>query len=688
MDSPVSSFFNRDISWLSFNERLLAEAAKDHLPLLERLKFLSIFSSNLDEFYRVRMPAIRALHRLNKKKQDKQEILSLPDVINEVNETIKSHQQQFGRILSQLLPSLKESGVQLIYNEDIPADIQEAASDYFFSHLLAYLHIVELSEDSSFFPENNKLYQLLVVRQTTREERLYLVNIPSDNVPRFISLSADDKQYILFIDDILRQNLMKLTQFSGLTHIYSMKITRDAELEIADEYEGDLAEKIERQIEKRDFGFATRVLYEGGILPEYLERVTRILKLEKATLVEGGRYHNLKDFSGLPLKDPSLSYGKWTSIAVKVPDGRTLYDIIEERDILINNPYQSYSSVIRFFNEAAVNPDVENIYITVYRLATDSTIASALISAAKNGKKVSVFVELKARFDEANNIKWSKKMKAAGIKIIYSIPTLKVHAKIALVTRKNAVALGIFSTGNFNEVTAAFYTDHVLLTANSALLAEVETLFRFLEKRRKPTSEDHIHFKHLLVAQFNLKDRFTELIEREIGHAQQGLKSEITIKLNNLEEEKMISLLYKASQAGVKIKLIVRGICRLIPEVAGLSENISVIRIIDRYLEHGRIFIFSNNGNTEIYLGSADWMYRNIYRRIEVCFPILDIVIADTLLNLIDIQHKDNVQAVLINSRGINIPIESGSEPISSQEKIYQTLKNQALATLHPSMPL
>ncbi|WP_256012760.1 polyphosphate kinase 1 [Desertivirga xinjiangensis] len=688
MNSPMSSFFNRDISWLSFNERLLTEAAKEHLPLLERLKFLSIFSSNLDEFYRVRMPAIRALHRLNKKKQDKQEVMSLPDVIEEVNETIKNHQQQFGGILSQLLPSLKESGVQLIYNEEIPFPVQEAASDYFFSHLLAYLHIVELTKDSSFFPENNKLYQLLIAKQETREESLYLVNIPSDSLPRFISLNVDNKDYILFIDDILRHNLRKLPQFSGLSHIYSMKVTRDAELEIADEYEGDLAEKIERQIEKRDFGFATRLLYEGGMPQEYLEQVTAILKLEKATLVEGGRYHNLKDFSDLPLKTPSLFYEKWSPLAVNVPQGKSLFDSIQEQDILINNPYQSYDSVIRFFNEAAVNPDVENIYITVYRLATDSRIASALITAAKNGKKVSVFVELKARFDEANNIKWSKKMKAAGIKIIYSIPTLKVHAKIALVTRKNAPALGIFSTGNFNEVTAAFYTDHVLLTANHSLLAEVEQLFYFLEKRRKPTGQDNIHFKHLLVAQFNLKDHFTQLIEREIENASKGLESGITIKLNNLEEEKMISLLYKASQAGVKIKLIVRGICRLIPGVAGLSENISVIRIIDRYLEHGRVFIFSNNGNTEMYLGSADWMYRNIYRRIEVCFPIYDVAIAQTLLNLINIQLQDNVQAVSIDSHGKNLPVENGTARTSSQEKIYQALKIQAEAAPVPVVPL
>jgi polyphosphate kinase len=333
---------------------------------------------------------------------------------------------------------------------------------------------------------------------------------------------------------------------------------------------------------------------------------------------------------------------------------------------------------LRFFNEAATDPQVEEIYSTLYRVASDSKIVNALISAAKNGKKVFVLVELKARFDEANNIKWAKKMKEAGVAISYSVTALKVHAKIALVKRKiglRYIYAGLFATGNFNETTANFYTDHILMTAHQGMLREMELLFIFLAKRVKPTDPDLIKFKYLLVAQFNLQQQFISLIHREILNAQKGEKASITIKLNNLEEKVLIAKLYEASQAGVKIELIIRGICRLIPGVKGMSENIKVRRIVDRYLEHGRVFVFHNQGDEEIYLGSADWMNRNIYRRIEVCFPIFDDAIKKEIKSMIKLQLEDNVQAVLLNDNMINIPIVTKQEPKQSQYRIYQLLK-------------
>lgn len=675
MAQKIDLFINRDISWLSFNKRLLIEAANDDLPLLERLKFLSIFSSNLDEFYRVRMPAIRAIHKIGKKQGETLEAYSAPDVIEEVNATIGRHQRFFGEVLRQILAKLKDHRVRIVHNEDIPAELQQETSDYFFNHLLAFLHIVPLDVEASFFPENNTLYFLTTNNDQSKKSKRYIVTIPSHHVPRFFRSEIGNEVNILFIDDIIRNNLQKIPGYSDLTAAYSFKVTRDAEIEIADEYEGDLAEKIERQIVKRDFGLATRLLYDSTLPAQEREELLDFLKLEKVTLVEGGRYHNLKDFSDLPAKEPSLTNLKWKPLLLNIPEDKLLLKVVEEKDILINTPYQSYESVVRFFNEAALDPGVQNIYITVYRLAQDSRIANALITAAKNGKKVSVFVELKARFDEANNIKWSKKMKAAGIKIIYSIPSLKVHAKIALVSRKDSTSLGILATGNFNEVTASIYTDHVLLTSNPALLLEMEELFLFLEKRRKPLKGE-IKFKHLLVAQFNLKRRFAEMIEREIQHATNGHQAGITIKLNNLEEEGLISLLYKASQAGVGITLIVRGICRLIPGIAGLSENITVTRIVDRYLEHGRIFVFSNDGDTEVYMGSADWMFRNIYRRIEVCFPIYEANIKQTLLTLIDLQLRDTTQAVYLDRNGENIPVSSDGPKLKSQEAIYEYLQS------------
>ncbi|WP_207421790.1 polyphosphate kinase 1 [Desertivirga brevis] len=680
MSLPLSSFFNRDLSWLSFNERILLEAAKDYIPLLERLKFLSIYSSNLDEFYRVRMPAVRALHKINKKKVAKDELQVLPDVIDTINETIAIQQRFYGEILERIIPGLKENGIELVYKQKIPAEVEPKAENYFFTHLLAFLQIIPVIEDGSFFPENNKLYQLAVTENGRGEEEFFIIVIPSDHVPRFWDMTSGDKHHVVFIDDIIKYNLSKLPGFEHLKGLYSFKVTRDAELDIADEYEGDLAEKIEKQIEKRDFGFATRLLYDASVPASSLNALVEFLKFEKATLVEGGMYHNLKDLASFPVKNSKLSFEKWPAVPFVVDPGKLLLEMISRKDILINAPFQSYDNVVRFFNEAAADPSVENIYITVYRLATDSRIANALITAAKNGKKVSVFVELKARFDEANNIKWSKRMKAAGIKIIYSIPSLKVHAKIALVTRKNGRNVGIFSTGNFNEVTANFYTDHILLTSNSDMLFEVEKLFIFLEKRRKPEQEDFIDFKHLMVAQFNLQERFFQLIDREIHNAKQGLDAQILIKLNNLEEEKLIARLYQASQAGVKVILIIRGICRLIPGLPGLSENITVRRIIDRYLEHGRIFVFANNGHTEVYMGSADWMYRNIYRRIEVCFPVYDEAIKQTVLRLLNLQLRDNMQAVAIDEHGRNLTLDRGAEPLSSQYEIYEFLRQDTPA--------
>ncbi len=357
----------------------------------------------------------------------------------------------------------------------------------------------------------------------------------------------------------------------------------------------------------------------------------------------------MKDLSGFPLSAPVFSYPKWPAIAaIQISEKETLFELILKKDLLINVPYQSYDPVLRFFNEAANDHYVAEIYTTLYRVADDSRIVSALMTAARNGKKVVVMVELKARFDEANNIKWAKKMKGAGVKIVYSNIDLKVHAKVALVKRHLSGKdeyLGLLATGNLNERTARFYTDQVLLTAHQPMLKELEALFGFLSKSKKaPAADDMINFQHLLVAQFNLQQGFLDLIEREIDHATKGRPSGITIKLNNLEERTLITKLYKASQAGVKIRLIIRGICCLIPGRKGLSENISVTRIVDRYLEHGRIFVFENNGAQEVFMGSADWMNRNIYSRIEVCFPIYSPELKELLIKIINLQLNDNVQ--------------------------------------------
>ncbi|TXJ23477.1 MAG: polyphosphate kinase 1 [Chitinophagaceae bacterium] len=664
-------FFDRDISWLSFNGRVLAEAAKETVPLLERIKFLSIYSSNLDEFYRVRMPAMMALQKINREK-------GADTAYTEAVAIINWQQEYYGRILYEdILPALREQGYHLLYDEEIPESLSAMVTEYFYTQVAGFLQPVLLTGKTDFFPENNQLYIAVIVQPEKAEEELYLINVPCNSIPRFWK----DGHYIIFLEDIIRHNLVHLFPDRQIKGSWNVKITRDAELDLEDEYDEDLAEKIEKQLSKRDKGFATRFLYEPGIPLRQLQNIVVTFNLKKASVVEGGRHHNLKDLASLPVVGKELSYPAWPAIQLKTGNApwEGLLEQIIEGDIMIHPPYQSYNTVLRFFNEAVIDQTVEEIFTTLYRVASDSRIAQALISAAKNGKKVTVLVELKARFDEANNIHWAKRMKAAGVKIIYSSNALKVHAKIALIKRKHPTHpfTGLLATGNLNESTARFYTDHILLTAFQPMLQEMEKLFSFLGKGKKPEPGDHLPFQHLLVAQFNLQQRFLELIDREIQFAKNGQPASIRIKLNNLEEETMINKLYEASNAGVKIDLVVRGICRLEPGLPEQSEHITIKRIVDRYLEHGRVFIFHNNGEEEVYLGSADWMNRNIYRRIEVCFPVYDPRWKAQLQEMISLQLRDNVQAVWIDAAQANPPVEKEPPLIRSQEVIYHWLSGK-----------
>ncbi|HTE01279.1 MAG TPA: polyphosphate kinase 1 [Mucilaginibacter sp.] len=675
-------FFDRDLSWLMFNRRVLEEAERDSVPLMERIRFLSIYSSNLDEFYRVRIPVMRAFNVLEEKgKSIGADHYSTASNLYKAQQEVAEQQQKFGSILrDKLLPLLNKEKIKLFYNESLPPFMQTAATSWFFNEVLGYLQPQHLGNGSpDFYPENNKLYFLIFLRPDDGTEKIVILNIPSDKLPRFYTLTNADGRFILFLDDIIRYNLDKLFPGETVNGCFSFKITRDAELDLKDEYEGDTADLIEKQLSKRDLGLATRFLHQPGIPLRYLHTAARQLGLDDNGIVEGGIYHNLKDLSALPVKDAALQYDKWPALNTQLPVNSFLLDHLKEKDMIVHTPYQSYSPVLRFFNEAATHPDVTEIYVTLYRIANDSRIANALISAAKNGKKVKVLVELKARFDEANNIKWAKRMKAAGVEIIYSVTALKVHAKVALVKRREGLReqyYGLLATGNFNEGTAAFYTDHILMTSSPKLLREMELIFIFLAKRKKPVQADHISFEHLLVSQFNLQTRFFELIDREIANAGKGLPAGITIKLNNLEERKLISKLYEASIAGVKISLIVRSICCVVAGIKGLSENITVTRIVDRYLEHGRIFIFNNNNDPEVFMGSADWMNRNIYRRIEVCFPVYNQEIKKQIIAITQLQLRDNTQAVWIDSEMNNVPKHSskGEQPVQSQKEIYNNL--------------
>ncbi|MFT3679853.1 MAG: polyphosphate kinase 1 [Ferruginibacter sp.] len=668
-------FLNRDISWLSFNGRVLQEATRPAVPLMERFRFLSIFSSNLDEFYRVRMPALMLLHEVKPAESEDHWIL-----LQQARSVIQQQQETFGKTLAEMIPALQQYNIELLYNKALPEAAGPLLRGYFQDEVMAFLVLVNFSGTAvSFFAKSNALYQAVFCENEEGKEDVIIINVPSNKLARFFTVVLEGKQYIVFLDDIMKRFLSSLFPSHKIKSVWNIKITRDAELDLADEYEGDLADKIEKQLSKRDDGSATRFLYEAGMPAECLNKLLSLLKLSPENTVEGGRYHNLKDLGSLPVKADELNYPKRVALLPNVGKHDTVFSNMLIKDFVIHTPYQSYNSVLRFFNEAAVDEAVKEIYVTLYRVAGDSKIVNALITAAKNGKKVTVFIELKARFDEENNIRWSKRMKAAGVDIINSIPGLKVHAKVALVKRKDHSRmqyLGLVATGNLNEITARFYTDHILFTTHAGIVRELELLFLFLKKRRKPKAGNEISFEHLLVAQFNLQQQFMTMIDTEIRNAKEGKPSGITIKMNNLEEKVLINKLYEASQAGVKVQLIVRSICCLAPGVAGLSENISITRIVDRYLEHGRVFVFKNAGEEKIFIGSADWMNRNVYRRIEVCCPVYEEDVKAQIMKTIELQLNDNVQAVEINTALDNKPVQNNEAPVQSQNVIYNFLKN------------
>jgi polyphosphate kinase len=679
-------YLNRDLSWLSFNHRVLMEATDESVPPYSRISFLSIFSSNLDEFFRVRMPSIFAFSTIESKKISIAEEYP-KDLVQQVQATVHNHLEEFGRILArQIIPALKKEHICLYYGQPVHPEHQEAVREYFLSKVLSFLQPVILRKEGApaVFLENNALYFIvsLEIMDQPGKKSLAALNIPSDHLPRFMELSIiDNEHHILFLDDVIRENLQEVFPAFNILGAYSIKLTRDAEMNIGDEFTGDLAEKIEKQLEKREGGHATRLLYDKTMPEDVKEFVQKYFEQKQEEMVEGGRYHNLKDLGNLPNPlNGKLIYPSWPSVAHPgFNNHHSIFKTIEEKERLLHLPYHSYNYILRFFNEAAIDPLVKEIYVTLYRVAADSHIVNALISAAKNGKRVTVFVELKARFDEANNLKWSKKMKAAGIKIINSIPGLKVHAKVALIKRwenKKWKDYSFMGTGNFNETTGKFYTDHVFFTTNPAFSEELEMLFVYLQSRTQPVIYGKIEFNHLLVSQFNMIKQFNKLIDREIKNAKKGNAAGIIIKLNNLQEREMIARLYEASEAGVKVQLLVRSICCLAPGLEKQSKNITVHRIVDRYLEHARVFVFQNGGEPLYYMGSADWMNRNLHSRIEVVFPVYDKKLQEELGHILQLQLSDNCKAVLVNEQLNNERVTANGKPaLAAQQSIYEYVK-------------
>ena len=682
-------YFKRDISWLSFNYRVLLEAEDETLPIYERIKFLSIYSSNLEEFYEIRVAEHRGV--IMKKNFTEESGAEAEETLAEITEEVNRQQRESYRIFSKVLQELNRQDIYL-YQDSRPEPFhEEFVHNFFNEEVFPFLSPVMIQAgDIRTFIRDRRLY--LVIRMVKKSKRMAepdyvpdyyyaLMKIPYAKVPRFIELPTHEgKHYIMFIDDIIRANLSSIFPGYVVESCYSIKISRDADIYLDDEKGGNIVENIRKKVKKRKIGALSRFMYDSNMPDDFLAFICNAFGITTDDLVLGGRYNNLQDLIKLP-NPRGKELEQQVPSPMRVPfldEMGSVFRAVKKRDILLHFPYQSFDYLIRFLMEAAFDPKVDEIKITQYRVAENSAVINTLISAAQNGKKVTVFVELKARFDEENNMSTAERMEQAGIRIIYSIPGLKVHAKVAVILRKDTEDgckrrdFAYLSTGNFNEKTARIYSDMALLTSNAELITDINKVFAVLEgKLAGPT------FRHLLVARFNMVPELTRMIHREIEHVKAGRKGRIVLKMNGLHDQNMINELYNASENGVEIDLIVRGICCLVPN-RPFSANIKVTRIVDMFLEHSRIWYFYNDGEEELFLTSADWMRRNLNRRIETAFPILNAEIKRNIIDILNIQLQDNVKACLIDEHlHNNFKRDGNPVKVRAQLAVYEYLKNK-----------
>jgi polyphosphate kinase len=672
-------YIKRDISWLYFNHRVLQEAMDERVPLYERIKFLAIYSSNLDEYFRVRVASLRSFKDLKKKTRRALEIVEKPKKqLKQIRKIVQKQQEQFGHTFrNEILPALERHNIFLMQSHDYSTDQAEFVKKYFFEKVYPNLNpaYLEVGKEPPFL-KNKGLY--FVVTFADPEAPLAIVEIPSDQLPRFQVLPGDGQaHHITFLDDIIRYNLDALLGKKA-AEAYAIKISRDAELYIEDEYSGDLVEKIRISLAERNVGLPTRFLYDQRMPEEVLNQAKQAFGLSKNDLIPGARYHNFNDFFGFPMPEgmPELQNEPLPPLPHPQLEGvPSILSYISNQDVMLHFPYQRYAYVTQLIREAVADPAVEHLKITLYRVASKSAIVEALLEALKKGKSVTAFIEAKARFDEASNLYWGDQLKEAGATVIYSYPGIKVHTKLLLIQRREEDAIKNYAylgTGNFNEKTAKLYCDHALLTADPRLADEVNIVFSLLEKKIIVPK-----CKHLLVSPFTTRDGFTAMVDREIALAKEGKDAYLILKMNSLEDPGMINKLYEASQAGVRIQLIVRGIFCLIPGIEGLSENISAISIVDRFLEHARVYIFGNDGEERMFTASADWMTRNLDRRVEVVIPIYDEKVKAELRHIIELQLNDNQKARHLNAAQNNEHKTFGEVAIRAQRDTYSFLKHR-----------
>ena len=669
------SFKNRELSWLDFNERVLQEAEDISVPLIERLRFIGIFSNNLDEFYKIRYATVKRIALSNQKAKKLYKGESARDLLNKITFRAINLQEKSTIIFNSILKDLKKENIHIINEKNIPQDSLEYLNDFFQNKVFPNLKIVLLNDNDS-FPQLTDFSSFLIVSIKSRNNKLYyaLIQLPTE-IKRFIVIENKKKKSILMIDDLIRYNLNQLFKIFDPIDVTAnmIKFSRDAELDFDDDISKSYLEKISQSVKDRLKGEPVRFVYDKEINAETLKFLLAKMNINSDTdsIIPGGKYHNRRDYMNFPNLKTKLTYKKITPLnIVDFNNKKSVFETLEKKDFLQHTPYHNFNHILSFLSEASIDPNVRKISITIYRLSKLSSVANTLINAAKGGKEVVVQIELQARFDETANIDYAKLMQEEGVKLIFGIPSLKVHAKICVVEKiidKKIKKYGFISTGNFNESTAKIYTDFTLFTSNKDILNDISKVFNFFKFNYKK-----FKYKHLILSPYNTQNHFTELIENEIVNAKKGKEAFIKIKLNNITSYSMVEELYRASINGVKIKMIIRGICCLIPNQPNMSSNIDVISVVDKFLEHTRLFIFCNGGNNKTYISSADWMTRNLENRVEVTCPVLDQNISKNLNEIFDIYWKDNVKSRLVNSLKNNEYRSREESKFRSQEKIYE----------------
>ena len=674
------TFKNRELSWLDFNERVLQEAADITVPLIERLRFIGIFSNNLDEFYKVRYASVKRLALSKEKVKKFYKGENAKDLLNLITERAIELQNRSNLILDFILKDLEKENIFIVDEQAIPKDSISYIESFFLDKIQPKLKIVLLNEKDD-FPQLSESSCFLIIKVESQNKNLnYAIIQFPDEFERFIVIKNQDVKYVIMIDDIIRYHLFEIFKIFNPSNISAnmIKFSRDAELDFDDDISKSYLEKISQSVKDRLKGDPLRFVYDKEIDPNTLKFLLEKMNInsEIDSVIPGGKYHNKKDYMNFPILNNDLAYDKIEQLVIKdFYKHKTVFESIDERDFLVHTPFHKFNHILTFLSEASIDPDVKRICITIYRLSKLSSVANTLINAAKNGKEVVVQIELQARFDETNNIDYAKLMQDQGVKLIFGIPTLKVHAKVCVVEKlinNKILKYGFISTGNFNESTAKIYTDFTIFTSNESLLDEISNVFEFFSFNYKK-----FKYEKLIISPYNTKKFFKSLIKNEIKNAKRGKDAFIKIKLNNITNYEMVEELYKAAEEGVKIYLVVRGICCLIPDQKNTHNNIELISIVDKFLEHTRMFIFCNNGKNKTYISSADWMTRNLDNRVEVTIPIEDEKISNQLNDIFSIYWNDNQKSRYVNSENNNEYRKNELGIIRSQSQVYNYHHNE-----------